>query len=349
MERKDIWVLLDVEGPQVLNDNAFEATVALAKQCGSGEKIGAEFFQRMSVIDDVWGDFHKLPMDPAYSSGHTLKVMLPFYKAMGATSIWLYKFAKKSLQVVPNIKTVLTNLTRKYNVRMISTSYSWFIAAFCDQVGFDSAKVYCTKVERFDEIQITEENAILLRRFMEEVSQMPIIEYNKETGEVIAEHRKHYERITKFIWEIVYKLPVGELLRTVHPIGQTQKREAVEEICREFEIPPEKAMYVGDSQTDVQCIQYVKGKGLGMMFNGKGRVCDKSDLMYIGEDARAIEEVADLFAQYGREWVIEHYTPRRQAEHGIIAAVTPQNLEELKEMSVRKRKEFRGVSVGELT
>jgi predicted HAD superfamily phosphohydrolase len=86
-----------------------------------------------------------------------------------------------------------------------------------------------------------------------------------------------------------------------------------------------------------------------MMFNGKGKVCDESDLMYIGEDTRVIEEVADLFAEHGREWVIDYYTSRRQTHHGIIAAVTPQNLEELKEMSSRKRKAFRGVSIGELT
>jgi len=349
MKRNNIHVLLDVEGPQVLNDNAFEATVALAEKCELGEKIGAEFFKRMSVIDDIWGDFHELPMDPEYSSGHTLKVILPFNKAMGATSVWLYEFAQKTLRVVPNIKTVLANLAQKFDVWMISTSYSWFIEAFCVQVGFDSSKVYCTNVERFDEIQITEEDAILLRHFMEEVAQMPVIEYNKETGEVIPEHRKYYERITKFIWETVYNLPVGELLRIVHPVGQTQKREAVEKICQKLEITSEKVMYVGDSQTDVQCIQYVKGKGLSMMFNGKGKVCDESDLMYIGEDARAIEEVAALFAENGREWIIKFYTPYRPAAHGVIAAVTPQNLEQLKSQSVQKRKEFRGVAVGELT
>jgi predicted HAD superfamily phosphohydrolase len=85
------------------------------------------------------------------------------------------------------------------------------------------------------------------------------------------------------------------------------------------------------------------------MFNGKGKVCGISDLMYIGEDARVIEEVADLFAEYGREWVIGYYTPSRQVHHGMIATVTPHNLEELNEMSSKKRKEFRGVSIGELT
>jgi len=349
MKRKDIYILADNEDPCTLNDNAQENTVALTKECGLGEEIGIRFYKNISNIDDIWGDFHKLPLDPTYSSGHTLKVVPPFFKAMGATSLWLYNFAKKSLRIVPNIGTVLANLSKKYNVWMISTSYDWFIAAFCDIVGFDFAKVYCTKVERFDEIQITEGEAILLRHFMEEVAQMPIIEYNKETGEVIPEHQKYYDRITKFIWETVYNLPVGELLRSVHPVGQTQKREAMEEICQKFNVPLERVMYVGDSQTDVQCVQYIKGKGLSLMFNGKGKVCYLSDLMYIGEDARVIEEVADLFAQAGRLVILNYRSPRSARYGGLICAVTKENAKELEAQSVKKRKEFRGVHIGELT
>lgn len=350
MKREDIWFLVDCEGPATQNDNAQESTVALAKLCGLGEETGIRFYRNISNIDDIWGDFHKLPMDPTYSSGHTLKVVLPFFKAMGATALWLYDFAEESLRVVPNIGTVLANLSRKYNAWMISTSYEWFIAAFCDQVGFDFAKVYCTKVENFNDTPISQEEAMLLRHFIEEVAQMPVIEYNKETGEVIPEHQKYYDRITKFIWETVYNMPVGALLRTVHPVGQTQKREAMEEICRKFNVPSVKVMYVGDSQTDVQCVQHLHGLGLSMMFNGKGRVCHFSDIMYIGENAWAIEEVADLFAERGRTGVILYYTPPQNAKlGGLLAAVNLKNVEELERQSIKKRKEFRGVHIGELT
>lgn len=349
MGDKTIYLLVDCEGPCVQNDNAQEIVVALAKACGLGEEIGIKFYKRISVIDDIWGDFHKIPKDPTYSSGHTLKVVLIFCKAMGATTQWLYVFAKESLRVVPNIGTVLASLSKKYNVWIISTSYEWFIAAFCNQVGFDFTRVYCTKVERFDEITITEEETTLLRQFMVEVAEMPVIEYNKETGEVIPEHQKYYDRITQFIWETVYNMPVGEFLRTVHPIGQTQKREAMEEICRKFNVPPEKVMCVGDSQTDFQCVQCIKGKGLSLMFNGKGKVCHISDLMYIGEDARAIEEVADLFAQGAKSTLLSYTSPISDQYGGLLAAVTPQNIQALEAKSLKKRKEFRGIHIGELT
>ena len=116
---------------------------------------------------------------------------------------------------------------------MVSTSYEFFIRAFCDKVGFDFSRVRCTSVKKFDEIPITPQESVMLRSFMEEAAKMPIIEYDGKSGEVIPEHQTHYQRFTDFVWERVYNLPVRELLRAVLPIGQTQKREAIEGICQE--------------------------------------------------------------------------------------------------------------------
>ncbi len=217
-------VFLDVEGPCTLNDNAQESVVASAIACGLGEEIGALCYQRLSVIDDIWGDFHLLPQDPGYSSGHTLKVILPFLRAMGANSQWLYDFARSSLRMVPNIGSVFADLTPRHSVWQISTSYEFYIRAFCDSIDFDFSRVRCTVVEGFDEIPISREETTLLLAFMEEVAQMPVIEYDGETGAIIREHQAYYNRITRFIWKAVYNMPAGEFLRIIHPVGQTQKR-----------------------------------------------------------------------------------------------------------------------------
>ncbi len=246
-KRDDILVVVDNEGPCTLNDNAQENTVALARQCGLGEEVDIRFYKNISNIDDIWGDFHTIPIDPTYSSGHTLKVVLPFFKAMGVTLSWLYEFAKENLQVVPHIDEVLNNLNRKYSVWMISTSYDFFIKAFCDRIGFDFSRVHCTVIEKFDEIPISADEVKILLDFMKEVAQMPAIEYDKATGVVIKEHQVYYGRITNFIWKTVYNLPVGELLRIVHPIGQAQKKEALIQVCQKFNVPLWKVVYVGDS------------------------------------------------------------------------------------------------------
>lgn len=384
---KKILIILDIEGPQVLNDNAQELMVFLAKmfrdwdkilphivitaldekeeEMAVGEIIGARFFRAISNIDDIWGDFHRIPKDPTYSSGHTLKVILAFLKALNANYQSMYKFSRESLRLIPNAKSVIPRLDEKYIVWMVSTSYEFFIRAYCDFIGFPFKKVYCTKVDRdkFDSIVIAQDEKIELLEFMKEVAVIPVIKYDKKTGEVIPKHQKYYDRITSFIWNYVYNISAGELLRIVHPVGQTQKREAAEKILSDTTISLSKTMGIGDSQTDYQIAQLLRGRGLMMVFNGKGKVCSQSDIMYIGDNAEVIEEVADLFAEGGREAVLKKYTlpePIRDEKGllkglgyaaksgGLLVVPTEENIETLEKMSVQKRKEFRGV-VGGLT
>lgn len=365
-------LVLDNEGVQPLNDNAHETLVAAAKGAGNwypiapsiiivpsekekgmtlGEIIGVRFFQRVSIIDDIWGDFKTIArIDPTYSSGHTLKVILPFLKALRVNYQSMQYFAFQSLRLMPNINKVLPSLVQKYNVRMVSTSYEFFVRAFCQAVGFDFARADCTFVRGFDDITITTKEQQMLLTFMKEVARMPIIEYDGKTGQVKPEHQEHYDRFTDFIWNTVYNMPVGELLRTVHPVGQAQKREAVERIIRKEQIPLGEVMGVGDSQTDAQWVELLAGKGLSLMFNGKGKVFGRADIAYIGENSEAIEEVADRFTKLGRQGVIEYYTPPREARGGgKLAAITPDNVAVLEKESLEKRKQVRGVHIGELT
>lgn len=344
-----IWAVSDIEGPQVLNDNAQEIAVAFARQCGLGEEVGRAFYARMSNIDDIWGDFYRIPQDPAYSSGHTLKVVLPFFRAMGATEQGLVDFSGQSLRVVPHIKETLANLQTNYNVWMISTSYSWFVQAFCDRVGFDINQAHCTFVKEFDRVQMTGQDSLILLNFMEEVAEMPLIEYDGKTGVVIPKHQSYYDRITSFVWDTVYKMPVGAFLRDVHPVGQAQKRQALEDVCRTFNVPKKRVMYIGDSQTDVQIVEWLKGEGLSVMFNGKGQVFALSDIAYIGEDARAINWIANTFSESGRNGALNWYKIRRSVPGSLIEVITPENVESLEAQSLRKRKQFRGVAIGELS
>jgi len=86
------------------------------------------------------------------------------------------------------------------------------------------------------------------------------------------------------------------------------------------------------------------------MINGKGKVCEESHIMYIGERAEAMEEVADLFARKGQRGVVRRYAQPREAHYGgKIAAVIPNRIEELKKESVEQRKRVRGVQIGSLS
>ena len=201
----------------------------------------------------------------------------------------------------------------------------------------------------FDEIGITNQDGNLLRDFVGEVARMPTIQYNEVTGEVVADHREHYNRFTTFVWDKLWSMPVGQFLRQCTLLGKDKKGKRSSVFARSMRFAGERVMYVGDSETDVQCVELLRGTGLTMMFNGKGRVCNLSDVTYIGQDARAISEVAERFAQLGRERTIAHYArPLNAQVGGILAAVTRKNINKLRDLSEKERKEFRGVAIGSL-
>lgn len=347
-------VVLDNEGPCTKNDNAFEILVAVLMLFGFSEEAAASVFRNLSVIDDIWGDFKKMArLDPTYSAGHTLKVILPFVRALGVKLEWLCEFSRDHILVVPGINMVIPDLqNRGYGVFQISTSYSFFIEAFCNLVGLDFHRTYCTQIDPnlYNGVSATAKQKNELLKFLEELSQMPAIEYDHNTGDIFEEHRANYDRITEFIWRTLRNMEVGRLMKEIHPIGQFQKYESFKDIERITEQPLGRMMYVGDSQTDVEVARYLRGQGLVMMFNGKGPVCELSDIMYIGQNAWAIAEIADIFHEDGREGVIKYCMPSRQEMFGgELCAVTPENVGLLEVMSVRMRKDFRGVRIGSLT
>ncbi|MDP1845129.1 MAG: hypothetical protein Q8L09_00090 [Candidatus Moranbacteria bacterium] len=348
-------VVLDNEGPCTKNDNAFELFVAILMLFGFSEKAAAATFRNLSVIDDIWGDFKKMArLDPTYSAGHTLKVILPFIRALGTKLEWLYEFSKSNILVVPKIDLVIPDLqNRGYEIFQISTSYSFFIEAFCDLVGLDFQQAYCTRIDPklYNGVSTTTRQKNKLLKFLEELSQMPPVKYDHLTGEIAENHQKNYDRITGFIWYTVRNMEVGRLMKEVHPVGQFQKYEALKDIAEIADQPLRRIMYVGDSQTDVEVARYLLNKGLVMMFNGKGhQVCELSDIMYIGQDARAITEVADVFDKSGREGAISFCAPSRQAHFGgKLHVVTSENVKRLEARSENMRKKFRGVHIGSLT
>lgn len=364
---EEILVGLDLEGPCVLNDNAQEATVALAKRCGLGEEAGAKFYQSISTIDDKWGDFHEIEKDPEYSSGHTLKVMLPFYKAMGADMAWLRQFARESLRLMPHIETAIAGMYGKYDIRLVSTSYSFFVEAFCDYVGFyynpsdkndKRENVFCTKIDEFNNIPISLSEQAVLIDAIRIIAEMPVIEYDGQTGQIALEHQSVYDFITHFVWNELYNMDVGWFLKNVHPIGQAQKLAAIKGVCEKWEIPKNRIVYFGDSQTDLAVVKWLgegdeSEKGLSVMFNGKGQVFYTSDIACIGDNALAISEISQMFAEEGRNTVVNRFLRggenHKGERHTMIQAITSSNVVLLEEASVAKRKEVRGVAVGELT
>ena len=81
---------LDCEGPITKNDNAMELAEHFIPQ-------GGHFFSVISRYDDFLADIAKRQ---GYRAGNTLKLILPFLKAYGATNRRIKEYSARNLLLV---------------------------------------------------------------------------------------------------------------------------------------------------------------------------------------------------------------------------------------------------------
>ncbi|MGC8850583.1 MAG: hypothetical protein ACP5QI_08950, partial [Candidatus Bathyarchaeia archaeon] len=112
----------DCEGPITLNDNAYELSSHFIPE-------GGEFFKRISRYDDVLADVIKRP---GYKAGDTLKLILPFLKAYGASDKSLTDYSRSNVLLIPGASEALRHIMDIMPCYLISTSYRHYVEAVCE-------------------------------------------------------------------------------------------------------------------------------------------------------------------------------------------------------------------------
>ena len=361
MSDTKIGVFSDLEGPLDKRDGCAMWFYQLCQMMGFGD-IGYIIYAIFSDIDDIWGFGKKskvLSLVPDYSSGYTLSWMLAFYKAIMVLKDLKYasleEFYKSTIKIVPNSREAVQALDQQFIFRIISTSYDSMVRSFCAYASLDFSKTVCTQVPRFDDIPISQQEAIRIVNFLEQVGRYKEIKYDSTTYEVHPDFQELYDMVTRFMWEDMYNWEVGWFMKNIKPVGEQQKREALVQLMQMYNLPKSQVMYDGDSQTDRGCAEELQGEGLVLSFNGKGPINNLADILYIGTDARVIHTVASVFSTFGREGVREAFRtpiklekvtigdPGKEVEmEQIIGTNTPETFQMLNEHSVMFRKNFRG-------
>ncbi len=116
----------DCEGPVSKNDNAFELTSYFVPN-------GDHFFALISKYDDVLADVVK---KPGYKAGDTLRLILPFLKAYGATNEKIREYSSKSILLIPGARDTLQFVRDLMPSFIVSTSYEHYISSLCHLIGF---------------------------------------------------------------------------------------------------------------------------------------------------------------------------------------------------------------------
>lgn len=352
----------DCEGPISKNDNAFELTTHFVPD---GEKI----FALISKYDDVLADVVK---KTGYKAGTTLKFIVPFLKAYGATNQKVQNYSAQNLLLVPSAKETLQYASDTMHSFIVSTSYEPYLHALCDLTGFPQENTYCTKLN-IDKYTISEEEKEKLKEFREEIAATPMIKIPKNAKSLRDFSRtdqKTIERLNEIFWEEIPKMESGKILQEVNPVGGEEKARAIREIVEKLDSDLSSVMYVGDSITDVAPLQLVRENGgLTVSFNGNEYAVREAEIAVISDNTVVTSVLADIFNQRGRHGVIrlvgkwsrpglkKHYNNLELLEHVLklypeelpeVRIITDDNREELSEKSCAFRKKLRGEAVGRL-
>jgi len=302
----------DCEGPISINDNAFELA-------GHFIEDGEKFFTIVSKYDDILVDEVKRE---GYNAGGTLKLIVPFLKAYGATNKEIVQFSKENVLLVPGAKETLLFVKRNMPSFIVSTSYSQYIQALCDVVEFPFQNTYSTSLD---------------------IDRIPV---NKEEVEKLMELRKKiinkpdFDIIDNIFWKDILKLQIHEIMKDVNPVGGEGKKEAVMDIMDRFEYQSADIMYVGDSITDVEPLKFAKESGgIAVSFNGNEFALREAEIAVMADNTLMISIIADLFNRHGRDDVLNFINS--YAENQVKAVDSYPIAEELK-------KSFKKVNLPEI-
>lgn len=332
----------DCEGPLSINDNAFELA-------GKYIEDGERFFQIISRYDDILADEIKRP---GYNAGGTLKLILPFLKAYGATNKDITSFSEETVLLVPGARDTLQYVYCIMPSFIVSTSYQQYIQALCNLTGFPFENTYSTKLD-MDKCDLTPEEETRLTELRKDILE-----------------DDSFDNLEEIFWKLIPQMPLGKLIDDVNPVGGEGKKEAVLDIMKRFKFKAQDLMYVGDSITDVHPLRYAREEnGLAVAFNGNEYAINETEVAVMADNTLPISILADLFNKGGRDEVIEFISlfgedPQRALyEYPVdlqlarkypknsnikIEIVDEYNRDKIEEESLKYRKNVRGESIGGL-
>jgi energy-converting hydrogenase A subunit R len=348
--------ITDCEGPISKNDNAMELTAHVIPH-------GEQVFALLSRYDDYLAYVKKRP---GYKAGDTLRLILPFLKAFGATDETIEEYSRANILLMPGAEETLHFVRKRMPAFIISTSYEPYIRALCEVIDFPFGDAFCTKLV-LDRYPLPAEEEGYLRKMADEIARMPMIEWKEgATGsaDLSLQDQDIVQQLNQLFWEEVGRMQIGKVLEAVDPIGGEGKASAVRTILQRTGVGVSEVMYVGDSITDLQALEMVKiGGGLAVSFNGNAYAIQGAQVACLGRDTVVISIMAQLFAEKGTEGVIA-LIPQWSEAHlrsaGIdkellahlqdseVGEITPDNQSRWSEKSQQFRTQVRGVSIGSL-
>ena len=379
--------ITDCEGPLTLNDNAYELADEFIED-------GGKLFKIISRFDDYLVDDVKLEN---YHAGDTLKLIVPFYKLAGLTNEKMIKFSRENIYLVDGSDDTLRFANELIDSFIVSTSYGQYIEALCNYIDFPFQNTYHTQLDvdgatnfnSFSEKSSStneNENNVSSKtnnsqtivgtkspKFIEELKKV------EEFRKIILEHGEECEDDFNVLYDIFFnefpKLEINKYIESVKTVGGKGKQIAVEDIALRFSLEEGSIIYMGDSITDVEPLQYARDHGgLSVSFNGNEYPLNVAEIAVISDHTIVSSILIDLHARFDKDYVLEFIKTYSQKgpddafkdyevdyslieefekvfynkKAPIIEIITDENRDYLLKLSKEMRNSIRGKDIGGL-
>ena len=372
--------ITDCEGPLTLNDNAYELADEFIED-------GGKLFKIISRFDDYLVEDVKLEN---YHAGDTLKLIVPFYKLAGLTNEKMIKFSRENIYLVDGSDDTLRFANELIDSFIVSTSYGQYIEALCNYIDFPFQNTYHTQLDvdgatnfnsfdaKSDNVSTATNNSQTIvgtksPKFIEELKKVD------EFRKIILEHGEENEDDFNVLYDIFFnefpKLEINKYIESVKTVGGKGKQIAVEDIVERLQLESGSIIYMGDSITDVEPLQYARDNGgLSVSFNGNEYPLNVAEIAVISDHTIVSSILIDLHSKFDKDYVLDFI--RAYSEKGpddafkdfevdyslieefekvfhnknapIIEIITDENREYLLKLSKEMRNSIRGKDIGGL-
>ena len=316
--------ITDCEGPLTLNDNAYELADEFIED-------GGKLFKIISRFDDYLVDDVKLEN---YHAGDTLKLIVPFYKLAGLTNEKMIKFSRENIYLVDGSDDTLRFANELIDSFIVSTSYGQYIEALCNYIDFPFQNTYHTQLDvdgatnfnqfdkKSDNVSSSSNNSQTIvgdksPKFIEELKKV------EEFRKIILEHGEENEDDFNVLYDIFFnefpKLEINKYIESVKTVGGKGKQIAVEDIVEKLDLGQGSIIYMGDSITDVEPLQYARDNGgLSVSFNGNEYPMNVAEIAVISDHTIVSSILIDLHSRFDKEYVLDFI--REYSQKGPNAA-----------------------------
>ena len=341
--------ITDCEGPLTLNDNAFELSANFIQQ-------GDELFKILSLYDDYLADIVKREN---YKAGNTLKLILPFFIAENLENEDLVEFSKNHIYAVNDSKFLLKYLQETMNTYIVSTSYGQYIEAVSDYMELPFENTFYTKVN-LDKLALNSDE----------------IEKINEFKQLILDNPTDYKLFDDIFFSQISEMGIYDEIEKIDVVGGEGKKLAIDEIIERDSIDVNEILYIGDSITDVEPLDFAyKNNGVSISFNGNEYPLKVAEIAIVSPSAIATAVIADIYANNDKNKVLEFINDYNNAddyeklfadydinseikdkffsvfnnnEYPIIEIITEDNFDSILKVSKEMRNGIRGQDIGGL-